>query len=280
VFRSTDDPVINDNNGLQGSSSARWGRQSIIDAQYSDGNAEPGSGKSYWGVLAVDGPDADTQGNILNHVRDGELHETDQPNESVGSGTSGNMQVNTWYMAANSYDPVDGIFQTLVTTPDGAGGVRTVVDMATTSAQLTNFNGIGNGQIHLNVALGQLAQATGGSGDWSFDGLVAEVLIYNRALEEADFSAVSEYLNTKYFLSSTNQSGDHDRDGKVDAADFVVWRKNSNGNPDGYTGWRANFGTGSGIGAAQVPEPNALALLALSAMDAIIAIRAPRRFTM
>lgn len=56
--------------------------------------------------------------------------------------------------------------------------------------------------------------------------------------------------------------GDYNADGKVDAADYVVWRKNPaafGGDPDGYNTWRTNFdrtsGAGSGLGAAAVPEP-------------------------
>ena len=60
--------------------------------------------------------------------------------------------------------------------------------------------------------------------------------------------------------------GDFNGDGKVDAADYVVWRK-SGGPPDGYTAWRTNFGRTSGSAAGQVaaavPEPAPLALAAI-----------------
>jgi hypothetical protein len=59
--------------------------------------------------------------------------------------------------------------------------------------------------------------------------------------------------------------GDYNDDGKVDAADYVLWRKNPDafgGTPDGYNTWRANFGdppgSGSGnVGGGSVPEPTA-----------------------
>jgi hypothetical protein len=57
--------------------------------------------------------------------------------------------------------------------------------------------------------------------------------------------------------------GDFNGDGTVDAADYVVWRKND-GSPETYGTWRANFGSfnGSSAGAASpamaaVPEPAA-----------------------
>jgi hypothetical protein len=61
-------------------------------------------------------------------------------------------------------------------------------------------------------------------------------------------------------------TGDYNSDGKVDAADYVVWRKTGINGPQGYTDWRANFGltsgAGSGLGgSAPVPEPAVVALI-------------------
>ncbi len=73
--------------------------------------------------------------------------------------------------------------------------------------------------------------------------------------------------------------GDFNNDGKVDAGDYVTWRKNDGANAtlpnDGgagdqaarYTLWRTNFGKPPGSGAelvdgGQVPEPGALLLMA------------------
>ncbi|MEX0611541.1 MAG: hypothetical protein WD229_05445, partial [Pirellulales bacterium] len=63
--------------------------------------------------------------------------------------------------------------------------------------------------------------------------------------------------------------GDFNFDGSVDAADYVVWRKND-GTPGGYNTWRANFGatagggsgaTGSTSATPAVPEPTSLTTL-------------------
>jgi hypothetical protein len=67
----------------------------------------------------------------------------------------------------------------------------------------------------------------------------------------------------------TGLTGDHNGDGKVDAADYVVWRKNPGafGGEQGYNDWVANFGAmlgaGGGAGATSVPEPSSLALVML-----------------
>jgi hypothetical protein len=80
-------------------------------------------------------------------------------------------------------------------------------------------------------------------------------------------------------VESEDVPGDYNGDGSVDAADYVVWRKNPadfGGDPAGYTTWHTNFGSGgvgSGLGASAVPEPSAL-VLAVAAL-AIYAL--PRR---
>jgi hypothetical protein len=60
--------------------------------------------------------------------------------------------------------------------------------------------------------------------------------------------------------------GDYNGDGKVDAADYVVWRKNPadfGGDPAGYNTWRENFGEpAASMGGGPVPEPSSLLLMA------------------
>jgi hypothetical protein len=67
--------------------------------------------------------------------------------------------------------------------------------------------------------------------------------------------------------------GDYNGDHTVDAADYVVWRKND-GTPAGYSTWRANFGQTTGTGSAvigsdsanaTVPEPANLVMLIVAA---------------
>ncbi len=74
--------------------------------------------------------------------------------------------------------------------------------------------------------------------------------------------------------------GDFNGDGKVDTADYVVWR-NTDGTQPEYDKWRANFGrtagSANGTSATVVPEPLSLALLAL-AVHAKLLQRARRSF--
>jgi hypothetical protein len=68
--------------------------------------------------------------------------------------------------------------------------------------------------------------------------------------------------------------GDYNSDGAVDAADYVVWRK-TDGTPEGFNIWRANFGATVGSGSAVdtsslietgIPEPTTLVPLLLATM--------------
>jgi hypothetical protein len=79
--------------------------------------------------------------------------------------------------------------------------------------------------------------------------------------------------------------GDYNRDNRVDAADYVVWRRAINqtvpngegadGNYDGFINsldfgvWRANFGAsmGTGTSSTAVPEPTGTMLLVISAIS-------------
>ena len=81
--------------------------------------------------------------------------------------------------------------------------------------------------------------------------------------------------------------GDFNEDDKVDAADYVIWRKNGTNplpNDDGaadsaarFALWKANFGnmpvTGGGSGSAAVPEPSSMMLVLVG----VVALAARRR---
>jgi hypothetical protein len=75
-------------------------------------------------------------------------------------------------------------------------------------------------------------------------------------------------------------AGDYNANGEVDAADYVVWRKNPDGfggDPAGYNTWRTNFGQPSGsaatVGTSEaVPEPCGL-LLVVSGVGVLVLLR-------
>lgn len=80
-------------------------------------------------------------------------------------------------------------------------------------------------------------------------------------------SSLTVYIdNIRAGMTEEALAGDHNQDGKVDAADYVTWRKDPEafgGDPDGYTVWREHFGepvAGSG-GSSAVPEPASMVLV-------------------
>ena len=72
-------------------------------------------------------------------------------------------------------------------------------------------------------------------------------------------------------------AGDYDQSGRVDAADYVLWRKSPStygGNPTGYNTWRTNYGLGSGSGASAVtaiPEPTTLVMFVTTLIGCYVA---------
>src|SRR5882757_1499633 len=109
------------------------------------------------------------------------------------------------------------------------------------------------------VGRGQFA---GHPADW-FDGIIDEVRLTDSAL------APSQFL---FAPATATLAGDYNNNGKVDAGDYVIWRKGGSlanetvtigsATPEDYTVWRANFGNGGpGAGAATaVPEPGTFVL--------------------
>jgi len=88
-----------------------------------------------------------------------------------------------------------------------------------------------------------------------------------------DYDFVIDNFKVETFSASV--AGDYNGDGKVDAADYVMWRKNPagfGGDPAGYTAWRASFGTppgsGASLGGSAVPEPASAVLLVMSGLVA------------
>ncbi len=82
----------------------------------------------------------------------------------------------------------------------------------------------------------------------------AEDLLFDYRSQGRTVTGVVTYIGAPVGIP-----GDYNNDGRVDAADYVVWRKNPagfGGDPAGYNTWRTNFGRTSGSGSASaVPEP-------------------------
>jgi Concanavalin A-like lectin/glucanases superfamily len=122
--------------------------------------------------------------------------------------------------------------------------------------------------------------------DLGITGLLDDVRVYDHLLSGTE-------VDDLYAMGALGTPGDFNSDDKVDAADYVIWRKNDGTNnalendnnlgtpigPAHYDLWRTNFGNPPGSGASVgmaasgVPEPSTGCLMAL----AIAAIAGTRR---
>jgi hypothetical protein len=215
-------------------------------------------------VLADVAPD-DTILNVRAGTREG----------SQGSTTNAlmegpNVTADTWYISAlslgdfNNFSASNNFTAKVLKAGDDVG---TMTDTQTRTAI-----SIGNplaGNLGMRIGFFGLDSNTSNTRAW-LDGQIAEVLIWDTALSEADLQSVVAELNNKYFVPAAGQQGDFNGDTKVDAADYVLWRKDPAAFlPADYNTWRSNFGAGngagSGVGADSVPEPGSVLLLVLGA---------------
>jgi hypothetical protein len=86
---------------------------------------------------------------------------------------------------------------------------------------------------------------------------------YSHAFGAAEAAFTVENFRTEGTLATL--TGDYNADGKVDAADYVVWRDQNINGPQGYLDWRTNFGkpaSGAALGSGgSVPEPASASLV-------------------
>jgi hypothetical protein len=94
----------------------------------------------------------------------------------------------------------------------------------------------------------------------------------NSSIDWYTSSTLASFSGIDIGLGPKTLAGDYNGDGKVTAADYVVWKNGGSPTPNSpgdYTTWKANFGktagSGSSLGtAAAVPEPASVMLLLLA----------------
>jgi Lamin Tail Domain/PEP-CTERM motif len=145
---------------------------------------------------------------------------------------------------------------TLTSTQNGNTGVGWLIQRA----QADFGGGVESRTILQLVNFGQGGDSVAEDNDWD---VVAE---YDLSGEESGWRRLSiEYdeetglVNggvdgdfTEFAYDAAGLDGDFNEDGTVDAADYVIWRKNG-GTPEEYDAWAANFGeSGGGEGGAEL----------------------------
>ena len=151
---------------------------------------------------------------------------------------------------------------------------------SSTNANSTSFSGT---DFELILATGRNSSGELLGGDY-YTGQLAEFLVFNDVLTIGQINLIANYLSTEYalpFAYETNilsaqaaLGGDFNLDGKVDAADYVIWRKTGTGGEQGYQAWRANFGSSiAGVNqaisdswlTAPIPEPTTWIIMGIGA---------------
>jgi hypothetical protein len=100
------------------------------------------------------------------------------------------------------------------------------------------------------------------------------LVVLNNGLDENSLLTAARAINAAA-SEGTSLAGDFNGDGKVNAADYVLWRKGSAvpNTPQNYTLWRANFGMSGGTGSnatiAAIPEPACIGLVICAILCAI-----------
>jgi hypothetical protein len=164
----------------------------------------------------------------------------------------------TWQITRNASDGLDFDVKMEGGTLDNDGIAQVTV---------TDPTPVGNDEI------------TGPFGSFSFDTFAVRPSSGGTLLTADTFD--TKLFKVEFTTSAVppGTNGDFNNDSKVDAGDYVTWRKNNGTNnalandsnlgtpigPNHYTLWRSNFGNppgaGGGLQGAAVPEPNTLMLI-------------------
>jgi hypothetical protein len=133
------------------------------------------------------------------------------------------------------------------------------------------FGSLGSVSLYVNgstspVDINGAAEGAALNFDWDSEG--SAFMGFSRNSSPAVVSIDNLKIST---LEVPTLVGDYNFDGKVDAADYTVWRDGSpladgSGNgtvgPEDYTLWANNYGATATSSAVTIPEPSALALIA------------------
>jgi hypothetical protein len=163
-----------------------------------------------------------------------------------------------------------GLWMTGYTGPESIDGFSLSLELPTIDTYRLRIVDDDVTQVDVSGTLNSMADPDGPGplppGDVTGQGLESILMWFT----PGDFSTgfpTAYFTNLEITETATPPGGDHNGDGKVDAADYVAWRKNPagfGGDPGGYDTWRANFGAISGGGNAfSVPEPCSAVLMLL-----------------
>ncbi|MEX0641704.1 MAG: hypothetical protein WD468_03335 [Pirellulales bacterium] len=218
-------------------------------------------------------------------------------NNPLTAGIGNQVTKDEWTFIALSYDGTSTNGNNSTVQSDATGGLSTLngqVYMGTNAAAVTRY------ELGMTVTTRDADDASGGPLNFTeagtvllanrsatgrgFIGFIDDFRVYDSVLTPLEVENVRQQGLLGNTTAPVQLLGDYNADNSVDAADYVVWRKNPDshgGDPDGYNTWRSQFGVSLGEGTLNnigvvVPEPGA-ALALIGAM--ILAGQVLRRRT-
>jgi hypothetical protein len=238
----------------------------------------------------------------------------DTINTGVSGGTSSNVEATTYGIGTTDAlfaipDP-ENVLNSAFETSNGNTGVGWVIlkddDSAYKKLFLVDMNDGGDSRDGVDWDVLETIDLTGVASDWyrlaiHYDPATGDVVarygdqVFNHTItpdmvgtfyvgfREPGATGVSNNAAPPVFdfFEAEEATGDFNNDGTVDAADYVLWRKNPGGmfTPADFNIWRANFGNTAGTGASAdpklgVPEPTSFLML-LIGLSILIARRCP-----
>jgi len=198
---------------------------------------------------------------------------------STGASSTVSSPYDFWFKDDNTVYIADD--RSTTSTPNPGGIQKWTFDGSTWSLAYVLTTNLGTGGVRgLDGAIvGGNAQLWATTAPSSTDGTLqnAVVTVVDTGATSAYSTVFAAATNTTVrgvvHVASVGLAGDYNSDGKVDAQDYVIWRKTNINGAQGYTDWRANYGTGgpgagSGLDGGSVPEPTSgvLFLLGLAVM--------------
>jgi hypothetical protein len=217
-------------------------------------------------IIRLNGGTGGENGNICNFDSNYSCTPNEpQPFEQIGLARYEYFNYGEWNLYDSGGKVTTGVYDTGA---ENAGG---------TAAAGALFSVTRTGANTYDVLLDPLGAAASFSASRTYEGLPIdwiEFVFFNGGTSDVTPTLAEPgtdlYIRSLEIIraASPGQPGDYNEDGKVDAADYVAWRKLPGlfgGDPAGYNTWRENFGEGSAGGAAGVPEPTTFVSLITAA---------------
>ncbi len=181
-----------------------------------------------------------------------------------------------------------GSYDSGLTPSDTTSGTEFVFTLTAPESYSLQFKRLSDGAVVLSHSGSLESTGTG-----SIDSI--EIALFGNGSGNGLVSAAGRPTGEREFffnnlqITSAGIAGDYNQDGKVDASDYVAWRKTLNqfvpqgtgadGDRDGmitqadYNIWRANYGlpSGAGMAATTVPEPSERSLV-VETLAAVLAV--------